>query len=212
MKKPISLFLLISFSVIMLLSSCGDSDEISANETTTITNKSLAFYPKLLHTEQREVYSKLNPQEKMNLWNERFDTFLKTVEDENEKNVILSMIDLFSKDMFEKGISNESFAMLMEPKLNALEKDFGWSNDDIFIVFSTLYPVSKNYNKSGTDSKNLNVGLFDAGFEYNCTCRWGGIGCSGGECRDKSLCSSDRQNRTGCGFLWQQSCTGRCYF
>lgn len=209
MKKPISLLLLISFSVIMLFSSCGDSDEISANEITTITNKSLAFYPKLLHTEQREVYSKLNPQEKLNLWNERFDVFLKTVTNQDEREVILSITALFSKDLFEEYMSNEHFNSLIKPKLSVLENDFGWSNDDIFIVFSTLYPVSKVNTESAAKS-GLNAEFADNSFEYNCTCRWGGMGCSGYECKDKSLCPTDPQNKTGCGFLWQESCTGRC--
>lgn len=209
-KFQIILIVIVTF----LTYSCSNdtSEENAADFQAKSIEKDLAYFTKIQHEEQRTEFLSLDLEDRVSIWNEKLDVLIASIENADERDVVNQIASSINQELVSQSMTQNIFEQELEGKLNTLVNEYGWSDDAIFVTFASLYPVKQisNQQKNSFQSPSFEFSIDDAGFELDCNCRWGSIGCSGNDCNDKKACPSEPEDEMGCGFLFLQSCTGQC--
>lgn len=168
--------------------------------------------------DQKKVYRTLSASDKYGLWVEKFDILIASTKNGEERNYYVDIKEELNEEMFTSSLGNLEFNQKWKPYLNNLQDNYNWNNDDIYIMFATLFKTEVYNNTTNDNEAYSKVGrlvfhlaeLEFSAVSVNCNCRWGGLGCAGDDCSGDSACPYEPSDEMGCGFLLLQSCTGQC--
>lgn len=198
------------FSILLLLFiifSCSD-EQINDSKIYNFES-SIQQLSKLPLGIQRLESNNLTPDEKLNLWNQKFDILVKSIDDPDHRIFISNFQKKLTLELFETGLSGEEYENKWSYFIEKLQLKYNWTDDDVFVFFATF-----NLAKISKNQKNGGILEFEEitprpGEELpDCNCRWGGLGCAGADCEESSRCPDDFDDEMGCGFLFLQTCTG----
>jgi len=194
MKKVI--FGLIASLALFNLVSCSDNTEI---EEISSNNRISQVLNEKNYATQKIMYSLLNEEEKLKIWNDKIENILqKNNFTKEQSDLIYELKNNISLNLFKDGERNnerEIFKTIFVK--NFLKKTVNVFSED-FIV-SNFYYINENTAK-----------VAPIGDLSDCTCNIGSMwSCSGSfECKDTNKCAD---TTSGCGFLTMFECTGRCF-
>lgn len=194
MKKVI-FGLIVSLALFNLIS-CSDNNEI---ERTSSNKRISQVLNEKNYTTQKIMYSLLNEEEKLKIWNDKIENILqKNNLTKEQSDLIYELKNNISLNLFKDGERNDEREIFKSIFVkNFLKKTVNVFSED-FIV-SNFYYINENTAKA--------VPIDDLS---DCTCNIGSMwSCSGSfECKDTNKCAD---TTSGCGFLTMFECTGRCF-
>lgn len=197
-----------------ILYSCSNdiTEDNTANFQAKSIEKDLAYFTKIQHEEQRTEFLSLDLEDRVSIWNEKLDILIASIDNADERDVVNQIASSINQELVSQSMTQNIFEHELEGKLNTLVNEYGWSDDAIFVTFASLYPVKQisNQQKNSFQSPSFEFSIVDAGFELDCNCRWGGIGCGRNICYKKKGCPSEPEDEMGCGFLLLQSSDSQC--
>lgn len=141
----------------------------------------------------RAIYVSLSPENKMNIWIEKFEFMIENDEslNENELSFLQDVKNGLIIDFFEDDADADEFALFTNTVYNNAV-DLGWSENRIGISFGSVFTT-------------INPGLITEG---NCNCVHDSINSCWNVCGYIKDCPN--ADKGGCGWFWQEDCNGIC--
>lgn len=190
MKKMLFIFGLLA---ITSLNSCSENELENLSNTNISETKINQVLNEKDSETQKLMYSSLNPDEKLSIWDRKLSILLTDKKlNKQQKELLIELKNNISSDVFNNKLLNDEKEIFK----NVYSKSFlekakkVFSNQFIVTSFYTL--SSKTYN--GENSCSCNIGAI-----FTCSYKI--------ECRTIKVC---KPTNSGCGFMTAFECDGNC--
>jgi len=155
---------------------------------------------------QRGIYRALSAEKKKEIWQDKFAQIYSLDLSGGERELMNQFEEFVNKTDFSNAITQKE-----KDYLNSLREigiqNFGWTQRFIVSVFGYL----ENIDRSGIIiARDINIDpvFTDPDPKEDCDCRWG-FACLDGPCDERPK-SCKKDDDSGCGWFWLESCTGLC--
>ena len=202
---------MIAISALISCSENNTNDELDSNEL--LKKRGIVNLDELSLDEQRNYFKSLNADEKLIIWDNKFNKLISTATNNTEKDYLNKVLVAINNIDLSNNLSDSDYNSIWKPKLEFLKTNFKWTENDINWTFNTLYTVKfkdsfqKNSNRIESGNKKISVSPISSD---DCNCKWSWACPGSTECVKNSNCPKDPDDNMGCGWLLFQACTGKC--
>jgi hypothetical protein len=177
------------------------------DELSNVTVQEVAAYDLQL---QKAIFASWDHQKKRGAWIDKLQ-YVKanTSFTELEKFHIQALIDHINEDYFLKenlDKNSEIRSQFASQWLNYAHNKLGWTDQFIAFMVYRLYTNQAQFDSELSAIRTIGTTVSTNSESGNCTCSVSSDYCGSSTCSSNGCTTS-----SGCGWLWSESCDGRCY-